>query len=1199
MNVILVSLVALAYVGALFLLARWGETHSSQSNWYSRLQPVIYSLALAVYCTSWTFYGSVGMAVQQGWNYLPILLGPAMLFLFGIGFIKKLVFVSKRQNVSSIGDFLASRYGKKQRVAVLVTITAVLATIPYIALQLKAVTLSFNVITGHEPETPAFVQQNASLIVTLLMAFFAILFGTKKLDVTDYQPGVILAVAFESVIKLVALMAVSLLAIGLYFQTIPDFLSAMSSKTDLVEKFDLNNLGANFVTQLLLSMAAVICLPRQFFVVVVQNNDLNQLNWARWIFPGYLLSLCLFIAPIAAAGYLLFQDAIFNADTYVLQLPLYFGETWVAMLVFIGGFSAATAMIIVATIALSTMISNDVVLPMLIRQRYKRNKMRQDFSAILLQIRRLSIVVVLVAAYFYHLAFANFSALTSIGLLAFALVVQFAPGLIGGLFWKVGHVTGFKWGLISGITLWFYTLMVPTLADAGFVSQRLLDSGLLNQWWLRPESLLGLPIDDRLSHGVFISLLVNSLVYIAISMRAEPRLVDRIQASAFVTPVAEPQLSSPKLKVAPLKNTDLKVMLEQFLGPARTYQVFEEFAQQQQIVINDEASPNYRLIEYCERLLAGAIGSASARAMMNSLMEGKHFGLEDIVTFFDETAQALQQNQSILHASLENIEQGISVVDKNLNLVAWNSSYARLFRYPTGALQVGTPVADLIRYNAENGRCGDGKPEEHIRKRLEHMRKGTAHRFQRRRPDGTVIEMWGSPLPDGGFVTTFTDITEHTRDKEALREAKVNLEKRVKERTETISQMNAELLREIDQRRAVEVEVQRAKELAEGANAAKTRFLALASHDILQPLNAARLYVSALQENPDSEDRDTVIDNLNQSLASTEALIATLLEIARLDDGAIVPNYEDFNIAEILTPLINEFGAVTKDKKLHLRSIISNCKVHSDKLYLRRIIQNLLSNAIKYAGDGQVLIGCRRKPEGLLVQILDTGSGIPPEQQQMIFQDFYRLKHHQHKVSGAGLGLGVVSRLSKLLELPLTLESELDAFTRFSVLVPFAKTASAPPSTTVSGRTEASGLPSDIAGMRVFCADDEAANLDALARLLDKWQCKMVKADSSEQAIELAQLQPVPDVILMDYHLNDDYDGLKLIQTLREMWGTSIPAAIVTATHDAGVHRQVQESGINLLHKPLKPAALKALLRHFKVVAATQTEQSQPESMGR
>ena len=308
-----------------------------------------------------------------------------------------------------------------------------------------------------------------------------------------------------------------------------------------------------------------------------------------------------------------------------------------------------------------------------------------------------------------------------------------------------------------------------------------------------------------------------------------------------------------------------------------------------------------------------------------------------------------------------------------------------------------------------------------------------------------------------------------------------------------------------------------------------------------------------------------------------------MLEIARLDDGAIVPRLEAFDIAGILGQLINEFQTLADRQNIRMRAVSCHCIVRSDKLYLRRIIQNLISNAIKYAQQGQVLVGCRRTDSGLRVQVLDTGSGIPEDKQKLIFNDFYRLRQHQQKVSGAGLGLGVVSRLCKLLELPVTLESELSRFTRVSVLVPYGQQQDmADVDRNRQGSAESEVVGSEIDDMVVFCVDDEFGNLDALARLLSKWQCHMVSAETSEEALALAKQQEAPDVILMDFNLNDDVDGIRLIERLRAIWQEKVPAAIVTASPDPQVHARVKQGGMQLLHKPLKPAALKALLRHFR-----------------
>ena len=449
----------------------------------------------------------------------------------------------------------------------IVTLIAFLGTVPYIALQLKAVTLSFHGLTGSDPARPAFVQQHASLIVTILMAFFAILFGTKKPDVTDYQPESSLPSPLNPWSNWL-----------LYWQQGYWRSSSFWWHTIVFRGVDRPSAVNGYLQHRYAGRG--FCHPigplhggcDLFAPAVFYNRCSKSESSASALgplhFSLYLLTISVLIVPIAAAGIMLFTNSNFDADTYVLQLPLHFNSPAIALLVFIGGFSAATAMIIVATIALSTMVSNDVVLPMLINKRYKQRAHRQDFSGLLANVRRLSVILVLVCAYFYHLAFASFSALTSIGLLTFALVVQFAPGLIGGLFWKGGHANGFKAGLIVGVFFWFITLMLPALADAGMIDEASLTLGLFGFQWLQPETLLANDGSvDRLSQGVLVSLVSNTLVYVLVSIYSMPRLVDRIQASAFVNPVAPTGLSSPVNRTSPLRTTDLRVMLEQFSAP--------------------------------------------------------------------------------------------------------------------------------------------------------------------------------------------------------------------------------------------------------------------------------------------------------------------------------------------------------------------------------------------------------------------------------------------------------------------------------------------------------------------------------------------------------------------------------------------------------------------------------------------------------
>ncbi|MCZ2720671.1 PAS-domain containing protein [Marinomonas sp. 15G1-11] len=924
---------AVLYILGLFWIAIWGDKEQPKIKKLTR-SPIVYSFSLAIYCTAWTFYGTVGEAARSGWNYLPIFIGPILLYLFAFPFLKKLTLVSRKQNITSIADFISSRYGKRPLTAPLVILIALLAIIPYISLQLKAIGSNFSLFVNQHDTSPNIIV----LVATVLVGVFAILFGTRKVEVTDYRSGMMLAIASESLFKLFAILVVGFLAVV----TLTGEQQSQSFDTIDFSVWEISNLFSfSFIMQTLMAAAAVICLPRQFHVTVVDHQDEKQLKMARWVFPLYLLIFALIIPPIAIAGQSLFGNSV-NADTYVIQFALNSNNIIIEMLIFLGGISATTAMIIIATFALSIMISNDVILPLLLARATSQQQAIPLYRKQILMIRRLVITGVLVLSYLYYQEMANNEPLAGTGLIAFSLVLQLIPAVVGGLYWKKGHVTGVYSGLILGFLCWLLWMFIPLTNN---VSWAITDI----------ESRT-----DIIIYGAFISLVANVFGYIVGSLLGNERLVDRIQATAFVNPNAELEnrFFKPKSKAV---NSDLIVLLETFLGGNRSKQVLSEFEKDQVQILDPRATPNRLFIDYCERILGGVLGGSSARTIINSLLIDKQINIEEIVTYLDETTQAIQFNQNLLFISMDNLDQGISVVDKDLKLVAWNKTYTTLYPYPEGMLKVGLEVEELIRFNASRGECGVGEVNALVNKRLEHLRKGTAHRFLRRRSSGRVIEMVGNPLPNGGFVTSFTDVTEHIESQQALQEANIDLEKRVVARTQEVQSINRELHQEIERRATAEKELMKAKAEAEKANIDKTEFLALASHDILQPLNAARLYLGALHSSPlDNETRST-LDKLTASVQSTETLISTLLEIARLDQGAVKPRLKDCSLEELLTPVINEFSVIANEKGLQIRTRMQHGYVHTDPVYLRRIVQNFVSNAVKYTQTGKVLIACRKR----------------------------------------------------------------------------------------------------------------------------------------------------------------------------------------------------------------------------------------------
>lgn len=1128
---------AVLYLFLLFSLARWGDKNSPTARALTS-HPAIYSLALAIYCTAWTFFGMVGQASRDTWIYLPIMLGPILVYVLGYKFIYKLTLVSKKQHITTISDFIASRYGKRQTVALLVTLIALLATIPYIALQLKAIGSTFQLLTQ---------QANSNIIIvaaTTFIAVFAIYFGTKQTDVTEYRRGLMLAIAFESSIKLIALVLVAIVGYSAWRNT-----STGPFLASFVNEAALSQFGSfSFIAQTIMAAAAIVCLPRQFHVAVVDNLSLDHLKTARWLFPLYLTIISVVIPVIAIAGNSIFTGANVEPDSYVLSLAMHSQSWLLQVIVFVGGLSAATAMIIVATLTLSTMLTNDVILPRYLAFRGSQPD-KLDFSKQIRIIRRAVIGFILLMAFLYHQQMTNSSSLHSIGLIAFSLVIQLMPAILGGLYWKRAHAHGVYAGLFAGLVMWVLWLVMPIISD----------------------QISRFEQNELISQGALISLTVNTLVYILFSWFAPQRLIDRIQAEAFVSP-AFTRNNMVKSQHNSVTVSDLITLLSTFMGSGRCAQLLEQYQQLNECSLNNESSPDENFLAFCERALGGVIGASSAKVLLDSALRGKKMDFTEVINFFDDTTQAMQFNMTALLTSLENMDQGISVIDKYLNLVAWNKRYAALYNYPDDLLSVGKPIEKLIRFNAARGEFGTDNVEAEIEKRLEHLRSGTPHRFKRQRQDGRVIEMVGNPLPGGGFVTSFNDITGHIEIQQALEESNIDLEARIKKRTEEIHAINAELIR--------------ARQAAEDANASKTRFLALASHDVLQPLNAAKLYISALEEQDLSTNALSIIQKLNHSVSSSETLIGTLLDIARLDQGEMKPDIEPIDVNTLLAPLIDEIRMHAQEKGLSFRVYIKPVWVMADKTYLYRIVQNLLSNAIKYTQTGKVLFIVKSIKNNVIIRVYDTGIGVSKDKLDSIFGDFYRT--NQSNEHGIGLGLGVVRRLSQQLKSDISVTSVLSKGSCFQFSLPKAQ-----PNRSVDIATKPKNT--TFSGLQVLCVDDQKENLDAMQTLLEKWGVNVSLANRWDEAISLSEQTP-PQILLMDYQLSHDstLNGLALIEAIRLKLNAILPAALITATQDEDLVKKCKEQGVHYLAKPLKPAKLRALLqsmtRYIKEAKNTSTD---------
>jgi len=649
----LILLLSAAYMALLFAVARFGEARADAGR--SIITPNVYALSLAVYCTSWTFFGSVGRATSGGLSFLTIYIGPTLMLLFG-GVILKMIRISKTQRVTSIADFIASRYGKSQFLAGLVTVIAVIGVVPYIALQLKAVAASLDVLLHRSggdllPEPMI----DSTLVIAALLALFTILFGTRHLDATERHEGMVAAIAFESVVKLVAFLAVGLFVTYGMFGGLSDLFQRAAAAPELARLLQLDSSRAGTWTALILvSGLAIVFLPRQFQIMVVENVDESHLRRAVWLFPLYLVLINVFVLPLALGGLLHFQGQGVNPDTFVLTLPLARGAEALALLVFIGGLSAATSMVIVETIALSTMVCNDLVMPWLLRTRWLGLGERGDLSGILIGIRRLAIVAILLLGYIYFRAAGEAYALVGIGLISFAAVAQFAPAVFGGMYWKQGRRTGAVAGLLGGFAIWFYTLLLPSFARSGWIDKGFVEQGLWGVEALKAQALFGLSGLDEISHCLWWSLLVNLGLYVLVSLHSRPDALEAGQAESFVDVFRHgARTRDARLWRGSASVDDLVGLLERFLGPRRARKRLSAFAAAQGVRDWQTLPANGDFVRFAEAQLSGAIGSASARVMVASVAREENIGLEEVLDILDEATQVRAHSRELERKSRE------------------------------------------------------------------------------------------------------------------------------------------------------------------------------------------------------------------------------------------------------------------------------------------------------------------------------------------------------------------------------------------------------------------------------------------------------------------------------------------------------------------------------------------------------------------
>ena len=1108
LSVAVVVLAALLWLGLLFGTGLYAERHPGV---FAKHWRHVYALSLAVHCTSWTFYGTVTQAARYGWPLPPTFIGAILCYALAMAFMIRLVRLARESNATSLADLIATRLGKDAWLAATVTLVTVLGLIPYIALQLQAIAMSFSTLTlganaaGTDGAPP--VWRDGALYVALAMALFAILFGTRRVSAAEHNRGLVLAMAFESLFKLLAM-----LVLGGFV-----WFGVRGLPTD-VPVLPMQSSGG-FMPLVILGALAMFLMPHQFHVAVVECRDDRDVRTARWQFPLYLLLIALPTLALARAGAALLGDRV-PSDMYALALPLAQGNQAIALLVFLGGLSAATGMVIVSTLTLSLMIGNHWFAPGLLRGAWGRgigDDDRGDRSGDLLLLRRIGIVAIMLLGWAYSRLVSGNEALADVGAVSFSALATLAPALGFALWRPATPASAATGGVLAAFVAWSWVMLVPTLAAAIGASPAWLHAGPFGLSWLAPEALFGLTGWSRLGRAVGVSLFVGATVTLLLStLRDAPHRRERRGSDLHTLRNAGRRFLPASLVDELLRHAPAK-------GPV-------------------PAAIESRL----EHELAAILGSASARLLLDAARrdtadaDQRGADLDTVAAIVGEASEDLRFNQRVLEAALENMSQGISVVDAELRLVAWNRGYAELFGFPRGMLRVGMPIAEASAW-ALREVAGIERANDALQRRLDHMRAGTSHLSERVFPDGSIIEIRGNPMPGGGFVATFTDVTAFREAETGLKRINETLEQRVAERTALL---------------------EAAKHEAEHANDAKSRFLAAIGHDLLQPLHAAHLFADTLQQRGEGEQRALALQ-INSALDSTTDLLTGLLDMSRLEAGGLVPEPRAFPLGEVLEPLVAQFGAIAAERGLRLRFEPTSAWVHSDPQLLRRVLQNFLANALRYTESGSVLLGVRRQGDALRIEVHDTGPGIDPEQQQAIFEEFRRGEHAPGQ--GLGLGLAIAQRIAGLLGGEVQLRSTPGRGSMFAIDVPRARALHAQ-------RPPRHGL----AGMQVLIVDNEPQALQALAGVLRGWGCEVVSAADGEAAAAALAAGPCA-LWIFDYHLDHGDDGVSLHARLRERFAC-VPCLILSADQTGAVRIAAQEAGLPLLMKPLRPLALKSML---------------------
>lgn len=1089
-----VVFIGLGYLSVLFFIGTLGE--KLKGNWTERIRPFLLALA-ATYTSAWMFFGTPAQAVENAWIIPPTFLGAIIALVAGAPILQRVVSLSHNRRSNNIADFIASLYNSKYLLSSIVTAVAVIAILPYLSLQLRAITDSISLISNVADQHSHWL----GLGVASVLALFAAMFGAAHVDSSRSRNGMLLAVGADAIIKIFAFLAIAYFALFTLNSGTTDLLQRVLTETDHTSVVD----QGGYLATMLFGMLAVICLPRQFHLLAVETKSSSDLSVIRSLTPIYLGLLCFAAPVIGYTGLLELGGSVSKAEHYVIALPLVAENETLTLLAFIGGFSAGASMLLIASIALSNLVNNTLITPLWLN-RIKNNPKSGSLGITLQRSRRVTIILIMGVALGLEQVLSTDLRLGTFGVISLALVAQLAPLVLLKLFWQRATTAGAVCGLVTGFSITvasaisYYTFEVDLIAT------------LFKLDWH--------PFSVACVFGLCSNVLVNVIVSL---------IFPSTQSTQTRTPSRIPSYLA------------LYQLISGFVGESTARSVLGSSTDQE---IDKDTFIAAR------QLLAGIVGSSTADRLLD--IDGRHTSKLQSVW----TAQDIYQfGRGRLQNSIDNIDQGISVVDKNLNLVAWNTAYLELYDYPSDLIHVGKPIRTLIEFNANRGHCGPGDPVQLAEKRIKHLTNRTAYKFTRHRADGRVIDIVGRPLPDGGFVTTFTDISEFDRTLRELQQMKENLEQTVSKRTDELLEMNNKL---------------------EEAMTSKTRFLAAASHDLVQPLNASKLFLEAIAIDQLDSENQMLLERTQDSLKNAEQLITDMLQIARLDSGDLKPRPEPVELYPLVDSVVAGLQQELSSRELeHLKIRVRpfNVWVLADPGFLRRIVQNLIENAVKFTEEGEVLVACRKRKDQVSFEVWDTGVGINPNYLQQMFVEFTR--GDNPNTHGYGLGLSTVKKLCHAQDFPVAARSNVGTGTVFKVRMPLT-----------NARPKTSDHHDDFtllsgSQLRVLVVDNEEQVLDAVDAILHRWGYDTLRYDG-RGTIDFSQ---VPDAILMDYHLDHGKTGVELYRELRAVWGP-LPVAFLSAESSDVILQKMGES-VPILTKPIRAAKLRALMRSFENLSTT------------